>query len=125
MPIDSSIVIDHLRGRTEARQFLQDCQQRGDLSSHAVVVAEVMAGARNRADQDQIERLFASFRIAQISEIDSSHSIQLLTRHRLASGDGWLDCIIAATALQLAEPVVTLNVRHFSIFTGLQVLRPY
>jgi len=125
MLIDSSIVIDHLRGHPEARQFLQDCQRHGDLTSHAVVVAEVLAGARNRADQDQIERVFASFRITQISEVDSTESIRLLTRHRLASGVGWLDCLIAATALRLAEPVATLNVRHFSVFSGLQVLRPY
>ena len=35
------------------------------------------------------------------------------------------DCLIAATALRLNLAVVTINDRHFRLFKGLKVLRPY
>ena len=37
---------------------------------------------------------------------------------------GTPDCMIAATAMAYAQPVVTLNVSHFSRVTGLRLITP-
>ncbi len=46
-------------------------------------------------------------------------------RYSLSHGVGWPDCLIAATALRLGLPVVTLNDKRFKVFKGLRVVRPY
>jgi predicted nucleic acid-binding protein len=38
---------------------------------------------------------------------------------------GWPDCLIAAAALRLDLPLVTLNDKHFKPIRGLRVVRPY
>ena len=55
MLIDSLILIDHLRGRVEAQQFLSSVLASGQLVTSAVVEAELLSGARNLAEQRQID----------------------------------------------------------------------
>ena len=90
-----------------------------------MVVAEVLLGARDQREQDAIDQLFREFRIHLIDPDDAQLSIDLLKRHRLSRGIGWLDCLIAATALRLRLPIATLNEKHFTVFDKLTVQRPY
>jgi predicted nucleic acid-binding protein len=123
--IDSSILIDHPRGRTEAKSFLLSLRASGNLQTSAVAAAEVLIGARDLREQREIDRLLADFHIEHIDPADCAVSLDLLRRHRLSAGVGWLDCLIAATAMRLGVPVATLNERHFSTIAGLTVNRPY
>jgi predicted nucleic acid-binding protein len=50
--IDSSILIDCLRGRPDAIAFLA---ARPSPTTHVMVAAELFAGARDKAEQAQIE----------------------------------------------------------------------
>jgi tRNA(fMet)-specific endonuclease VapC len=123
--IDSSILIDHLRGRTEAQQFLSSVLASGQLVTSEVVAAELITGARNLSDQRQIDLFLSRFQIHSVESVDSTLSLRLLRDHRLSSNIGWLDCLIAACALRLQIPVATLNERHFRVVPGLAVVRPY
>ena len=125
MLIDSSILIDHLRGQLQAKTFLLSVRASGGLHTSAVVAAEVLIGARDLREQREVDRLLADFRIEHIEPADCALSLDLLRRHRLSSGVGWLDCLIAATAMRLNVPVATLNERHFAAIAGLTVNRPY
>ena len=88
-------------------------------------MAEVLTGARDGREQRQIDRLFAACRVEPIVPVDGDRSLDLLRTYRLSHGVGWLDRLIAATALRLAVPVATLNDRHFRATAGLSVHRPY
>jgi len=123
--IDSSIVIDYLRGRPAAERFLAERRSRGELATHVVVIAEVLAGARNRQELIEIDRATKVFRLVPIGEADSIASVELYKRHHLVDGVGWLDCLIAASCLRRSLPIATLNERHFKVFEGLRVIRPY
>jgi predicted nucleic acid-binding protein len=123
--IDTSILIDHLKGRAEATAFLSMTRASVGLLTNVVVAAEVLAGARDLREQREIDHLLSGFRIEPIGETDSALSLDLLRQHRLARGIGWLDCLIAATAIRMQLPVATLNDRHFSAIAGLKVHRPY
>jgi predicted nucleic acid-binding protein len=125
MIVDSSIIIDYLRGRQAARTFLDDLRSDQGLATHVVVAAEVLAGARNRDELVEIEKALNVFSVVPINEDDSFQSVALFKSHRLVDGVGWLDCLIAATCLRESLPIATLNDRHFRAFDGLQVMRPY
>jgi predicted nucleic acid-binding protein len=123
--VDSSIVIDHLRGRAAAADFLQARLISEGLMSHAVVVAEVLTGARDAREQAEIERVFEQFSIVNVDEETSRQSLELLRQFWLSHAIGWHDCLIAATCLRRGLPVATLNDRHFRPIAGLEVVRPY
>ncbi len=123
--VDSSIVIDYLRGHRVAQEFLDDLRARDELATHVVVVAEVLAGARNLQEMVEIDRALKVFRILPIAGGDSITSLELYKEHRLKDGVGWLDCLIAATCVRTSLPIATLNERHFQVFRQLRVMRPY
>jgi predicted nucleic acid-binding protein len=123
--LDSTVVIDFLRGRQEAVNYLNSLLPVGAPLTHVVVVAEVIRGARDRREQAAIEASIAPFQIVAPDEADARASLDLLRRYRLSHGIGWADCLIAATAIRRDLIVVTTNVKHFTPIPGLRVLRPY
>ena len=58
-------------------------------------------------------------------EADGLAALDLYRHFRLSHGVDWPDCQIAATALRLGVEVYTQNVKHFTAFPGLRVVRPY
>ncbi|HMN42055.1 MAG TPA: PIN domain-containing protein [Phycisphaerales bacterium] len=72
-----------------------------------------------------LSELLARFDRVRVAPIDFDHCVVFAKRYSLSHGVGWPDCLIAATALRLGLPVVTLNDKRFKVFKGLRVVRPY
>ena len=84
-----------------------------------------MAGARDRRQVGRIEKRLNQMPQAAVVPADFDHCRAFVKRYTLPFGVGWPDCLIAATALRLRLPVVTLNDKHFRVIRGLRVMRPY
>ena len=125
MILDSSVIIDYLRGRAQAAAYIQSLTASGGLKSHVLVVGEVLVGARNRTEQSDIDQFFASFSIEPIQAADCDVAIDLLRQFRLSHSLSLPDAFIAATCLRIALPVATLNDKHFAMVPNLSVVRPY
>ncbi len=92
---------------------------------HAVVAAELITGVLNRSELRRTAALISTCRVVVPDESDMRRALRLLEKHVPADGLDWNDCLIAATALRLGEPVVTPNEKHFRVFRGLEVIKPY
>jgi predicted nucleic acid-binding protein len=90
-----------------------------------MVVAELLAGARDKREQNVIDSFLAPFTILSPTEADALLALDLFRQHRLADGVDWPDCLIAATALRLGTDVFTQNTKHFGAFAGLRAQRAY
>ncbi len=123
--VDSSILIDYLRGREPAREYLESLQSGDELATHVIVAAEVLTGARDRREQDAIQHTLREFHMHVVSESDCGDALNSLMDFRLSHGVGWHDCLIAASFVRKRLPVATLNYKHFSVFNDLEVVRPY
>lgn len=124
--LDSSVLIDCLRGRAGAVAFLRSHTAAVGLpTTHLLVAAELYAGARDARELRAIQSFLAPFQLAVPNEADGLAALDLFRQYRLSHGVDWPDCQIAATALRLGVEVFTLNVKHFSAFSGLVVTRPY
>jgi predicted nucleic acid-binding protein len=123
--LDTSVLIDHLRGRPPAATTLiPEAIERGDeLCSSYVVRAEVLAGMRGHEEAATRDLL----RLVSWYEVDESLSeaAGALGRRVLASHPGIevADLIVAALAQQLGAELKTANVKHFPMFRGLKA--PY
>lgn len=123
--IDSSVLIDCLRGRPDAVAFLASLTSHGPAVTHVMVAAELLAGARDQREQTVIDSFLSRLQVVSPDEADGRAALDLYRKYHLSHGVDWPDCQIAATALRLGAEVYTQNVKHFAAFAGLRVVRAY
>jgi predicted nucleic acid-binding protein len=97
--LDTSILVDLLRGDRSARIWIDSVPETARIIS-VVTVAELIAGCRNRAEQRTVERELSLYELAWITDSASQSALDLYKRFHLSHNVGFLDCLIAATALE-------------------------
>jgi predicted nucleic acid-binding protein len=122
--VDTSVLVDHLRGDARARETLLAARAAGhDLAASVLTRTELLAGARP-AEMPRITALFGVIRWVAvdgaIADRAGEHARTYLASHRSID---LTDYVIAATSEALGAELLTLNVKHFPMFAGLQ--RPY
>ncbi len=122
--LDTSVAVDHLRGDQRATSLLQEL-----LRSEDTVVAseltrfELLAGVRPD-EQAQLEDFFVVVDWAPVTEdITRQAAAYARSYRRSHSGIGVVDYLIAGTVAVLGAELLTINMRHFPMFDGLQA--PY
>jgi predicted nucleic acid-binding protein len=118
--VDTSVLVDHLRGSDAARQALVSAADAGErLAASVVTKVEVLAGMRTSEERATRELLGILHWIAVDDDI-AEHAGQLANRY-LPSHPGVdpIDYIIAATAQRLDVQLWTRNLKHFPMFTDL------
>ena len=119
--VDSSVLVDHLRGDQRAHDTLRHAAERGDeLWGVVMSRAEVLAGMRS-AERSLTHRLLDALRWVEVDVGLADAAGRLARRYRRSHpGLQLADCLIAAGVEQLDARLVTLNVRHFPMFPGLE-----
>ena len=118
--IDTDILIDCLRGRDEARSFIEALAPTPFVS--AATVAELYAGVLDD-ERDDLEAFLSAFRVVPITEEIARAGGLHRRDYGRTHGTGLVDGIIAATATQVGARLATLNGRHYSMLDALIV--PY
>lgn len=118
--VDTSILIDYLRGRQAAADVLEQEQAAGTLHASEMTRLEVLAGMR--ASEEAATRSLLSVLDwrpvdAEVAEEAGALGRRWLPSHSAIDG---ADLAIAATAVLLGARLLTLNVRHFPMFPELQ-----
>ena len=119
--LDTSVAIDHLRGSPPAVDLLTDLLEAEEsIFASEVVRFELLAGVREK-EVDALEQFFSAVSWVPVGEEVARAAGSLAQRHRRShSGIDDADYLIAATALLLEADLLTTNVRHFPMITGLE-----
>jgi predicted nucleic acid-binding protein len=122
--VDSDVLIEHLRGKTPARDWLvQARQSSGPLAISVVSLTEVAGGMRPPERREAI-RLLGSMQRFEVTEQVAWRAATLMQEYRRPhSGIGLGDYLIAATALTEGLELATLNTRHYPMFP--ELARPF
>ena len=123
--VDTSVLIDHLRGVPAAHDRLRaEVEARHVLWSVVVVRTVVLAGMRPREE----EATHALLDLVQWLPIDAAladHAGALARRYlRSHRAIDTIDYLIAAATDRLGARLLTQNVRHFPMFAGLRPAYP-
>ncbi len=119
--IDSDVLIDYLRGYPAAASYLEGLTERQIVS--AITVAELYTGIREVTERQALEELLEAFEIISVNR-NIAVTGGLFRRTFLKSHNlGIADAVIAATAETERGIVVTLNRKHFPMFSNIIV--PY
>ena len=123
--IDSSVIIDATNDHLDALEYVNDLLGAGKSGIHAATFAEVIVGTRDARELFRLRRFLRPFEITNPAPEDWARALEFLGRLHLSHDVDLPDCLIASTALRLNVPVSTVNDRHFRLFKGLKVIRPY
>lgn len=121
--VDTSVLIDVLRGEIAAAEILREARTAGPLHASEVTRLEVLAGMRPR-EESATHALLAVLTWHPLDKRVADAAGEL--------GQRWLpgnrgidsaDLAIAATTVLLGARLLTRNVKHFPMFSGLSA--PY
>jgi len=121
--VDTSVLIDYLRGRRDAAELLENERAAAPLHASEITRLEVLAGMQPAEEEET--RLLLSTLVwhpvdTEVAEEAGSLDREWLPSHHTIDS---ADLAIAATAIRTGSRLLTRNVRHFPMFTGLQA--PY
>lgn len=121
--VDTSVLVDHLRGHEAAADILEVERLAGVLNASEITRLEVLAGMRAN-EEDRTRSLLATLVWhpvdAEVAEEAGALGRRWLPSHQTIDG---ADLAIAATAVLIGARLLTRNVRHFPMFPNLRA--PY
>jgi predicted nucleic acid-binding protein len=117
--VDTSVLIDYLRGHRGAGQVLEAERALAPLHASEITRLEILAGMRAK-EESGTRALLSTFVWhpvdAEVAEEAGALGRQWLASHHPIDG---ADLAIAATAIRNGSRLLTRNVRHFPMFTDL------
>jgi hypothetical protein len=115
--LDTSVLIEFLRGRPGAAEFVEGLSATTCVS--AITVVELFAGAASDEACSRLDGLLSAFDVVPLTP-KIARDAGLIRR---AHGTAVPDAVIAATAAHLGAELLTFNPRHFRMLEG--VREPY
>ncbi|WP_049926600.1 type II toxin-antitoxin system VapC family toxin [Halopiger goleimassiliensis] len=126
MILDSTFLIDVLRGSSDVAELIEDVDATGTPFVSAVTVMELFEGI-HLADATEDERATVRQLLTDVNELPFDRECAMragqINADLVSSGEpiDETDVVIAATALVHEYPVVTRNVDHFERIDSLTV----
>jgi predicted nucleic acid-binding protein len=119
--LDTTVAVDHLRGDDSAVALLRRLvDEEEPVCASELVRFELLAGVREE-ELEALEQFFSALSWIPVDESVSRTAGVLARRHRKAHGEiDDVDYLVAATALALDAELLTTNVRHFPMLSGLR-----
>lgn len=118
---DTDVIIDFLRGRPEAVNFLNAFDQEFRIS--AVTIAELYSGIKGDAERDELAWFLSLFTVLPLTEEIAIDAGKLRQNYFRSHGMSLADAMIAATARSFGARLISLNKKHFAMLGNLVV--PY
>lgn len=117
--VDTSVLIDYLRGHPRAARLLEDERMAGPLHASEITRLEVLAGMRSA--EEPRTRLLLSTMVwhsvdAEVAEAAGALGRKWLPSHHTIDA---ADLAIAATVIRTGSRLLTRNVRHFPMLEDL------
>ena len=119
--IDTDVLIEYLRGRSEAVKYVEGLTP--DLYLSVISVAELFAGVEGDEEERSLNQLLQAFIILPVTEKISRLGGLYRRDYGPSHGTGLADALIAATAEESGASLVTSNRRHFPMVSRIDV--PY
>ncbi|MEX2133126.1 MAG: type II toxin-antitoxin system VapC family toxin [Acidimicrobiia bacterium] len=117
---DTDVLIEHLKGNEEATALLLDASSAGQAAISVLTRFELLAGMRSN-ERSQIRQLLDSLPNLEISTEVATRAGELARNYRRShEGISSIDYLVAATAEIEGLDLITRNVKHFPMFSGLE-----
>jgi predicted nucleic acid-binding protein len=120
--IDSNVLIDVSRGNAAAIKYIDGLVDSWAISQ--VTAMELIVGARDKRDLATIDGFLSQYPVIPLSDSIGTRAYGLLKSYAKSHGLHVFDSLIAATAMEKALTLVTLNRKHYQMIVGLHLEVP-
>jgi predicted nucleic acid-binding protein len=122
MLFDTDVLIWVLRGSGKAAKAVDGA---GERAVSVVTYMELLQGARDKAEVRAIRSFLADMRFAivPLSENIGHRASIYMEEYGLSVAMSMADALIAATAVEAHEPLMTGNVKHYKAIRDLDIRR--
>lgn len=119
--VDTSILIDHLRGGTKWDFFLKTTSSESEVFIPTIVIFELFGGQSSKrvSVRESIEKIVIKLEILDLNSKIAKKAGELY--REIGKHIGTQDYVIAASALEINGAVLTLNTKHFEKIPNLQI----
>lgn len=117
--MDTDVLIEYLRGRREAVEYLESLT--ADLYLSVISVAELFAGVKGDEEEKSLNQLLLTFTVLPVTEKTARLGGLYRRDYRHSHGTGLADALIAATAEENGAGLVTFNRHHFPMVSRITV----
>jgi predicted nucleic acid-binding protein len=115
---DTDVIIDYLKGESEARALLEE--ETGMQCISVVTVAELYAGARDMKECEVIKGLAEYFEVIDINQEIAKEGGLYKQKYHKSHNVALPDGLIGATAICLGLELKTLNIKHYPMIKYLK-----
>ncbi len=116
---DTDILIDYLRGKQNAKTYIDNIQT---IYISSITMAELYAEVRKGKESKQLESFIETFEIINMNKNIAKTAGLYCNLYKPGHGTGLADALIAATAREIGAQVATYNIKHFPMFNN--VIKP-
>jgi predicted nucleic acid-binding protein len=125
---DSDTLIDYLNTTSPRHSATAKVIEKEIGTDHVLVSViskmEILAGASNKKQQNDIARYLNGFATALINDKVAATAFSLFLKYHLSHKLMIPDAIIAATAIEADVPLFTYNQKDFKFISGLKLFKP-
>lgn len=116
--VDTTVLVDCLRNREIALEFVAKNE---NLKISFAVCAELIQGVKNKQEHVKTQKLMNLFAVDWGSEAIGQSTLKIMDKFQLKQKLGFIDALIASTAVVNSLVLVTDNIKHFRGIDGLVV----
>ena len=118
MLIDTDVLIWFLRGRSSARDAIQECRS---VELSAVTYMELVQGVRDNEELRSLRHTIRlnGWRVLPLTEDIGHRATTYIESCALSDGVRVADALIAASAVQSGTALMTANIRHYKCIPGI------
>ena len=119
--VDTDIIINYLKGRGNARDFLMRIIDESVLGFFSVITeAELLSGSRNADDECAIYSILDCMEAIEVERNIAVTAGKFRQKYYTAYRTELPDAIIAATAAEYELILATANEKHFNMFKEIE-----
>ena len=121
--IDTDVLIDVLRKHPPALKWLAGVTD--EIITPGFCSMELVADVHSLAEMRRVDQVLLPVRVVWPSRGAMEDALRIYRSFRLSVAIGFVDAMIAATAIELDLALHTFNSKHYSHVPGLKLIRPY
>lgn len=117
---DTDVIIEFYKGKFSITEELKKIGI-GNIAISSITAAELIYGAFNRKELNQICKDIESLNLISINNNINEKFLELMKKYSLSHKIKIPDCIIAATSLVYNIQLFTLNIKDFSFIDKIKL----
>jgi predicted nucleic acid-binding protein len=122
--VDTDILIDHLRGISEALSFFEKRLKEGDEIYYSTISkAEIYVGIRPK-EEETTKKLFGLLNPYSVTDKVAEKAGRLVLKYGKKKNLQLPDAIVAASSMELGCELITRNIKDYDL-PDVKVLAPY